>query len=114
MEDGRLSLEQIRALLEASDEVQYKARDREEMYNWVNRTLRQQEYGLIKWDDKGLVRSYLRKMTGLSRAQVTRLIHTFQAGEEVKAVVYRRHSFANRYFEADMSCWRPWTRPTKP
>jgi hypothetical protein len=31
----RLSLEQIRAFLQASDEVQFEGRHREEVYSWV-------------------------------------------------------------------------------
>jgi hypothetical protein len=33
----RMSLEQIQAFLEAGDEVDLKARNREEVYDWVNR-----------------------------------------------------------------------------
>ncbi|MFZ0590175.1 MAG: hypothetical protein WAM39_06815 [Bryobacteraceae bacterium] len=40
----RLSLEQIRAFLEATDEVQFEAANRVEVYGWVSRTLCEQEY----------------------------------------------------------------------
>ena len=39
-----LSLEEIRAFLEASDGVGSKGRDREEVYEWVNQTLRRVRY----------------------------------------------------------------------
>jgi len=64
----KLSLEQIRGLLETSGEVQFQARDRRELYEWVNQTLRQQDYGRLKRGGKGLIRRYVAKMTGLSRA----------------------------------------------
>ena len=38
----QLSLEQIRAFLEASEGVGFKGRNREEVYEWVNQTLREQ------------------------------------------------------------------------
>jgi transposase InsO family protein len=41
-------------------------------------------------------------MTGLSRAQVTRLITVFLGGEEIKAKPYRRHSFSKRYTREDV------------
>jgi hypothetical protein len=86
MEDGeKQSLEQIRALVEASEEVRFRSQDRGDLYGWVNRTLRQQDYGRLKRSGKGLVRSYICKMTGLSRAQAARLIRCYQAGGEVKA-----------------------------
>jgi len=104
MEDGeRLSLEQIRALVEASEEVRFHCQDRGELYEWVNRTLRQQDYGRLKRGGKGLVRRYIAKMTGLSRAQAARLIRCYQGGSEVKPRAYQRHRFANRYTRADIA-----------
>jgi transposase InsO family protein len=103
MEDGqRQGLEDIRAFLNASQEVSFQARDRRELYEWVNRTLRQQDYGQLKREGKGLVRRYLAKMTGLSRAQITRLIGCYQEGGEVKPRPYQRHRFRNRYTRADI------------
>ena len=70
MEAGeRLSLEQIRAFLAASDGVQFEGRNREEVYGWVAQTLRRQGYEELGRTGRGLVRRYLEKMTGLSRGQ---------------------------------------------
>ena len=103
MEDGeKLSPEQIRAFLEGSHEVRFQAQDRQELYDWVNRTLRQQDYGRLKRQAKGLVRRYVAKMTGLSRAQTARLIRTYQQGQEVKPRPYRRRRFPQRYTAADI------------
>src|SRR5579864_3039985 len=103
MEDGeRLSLERMRALVEASEEVRFHSQDRGELYEWVNRTMRQQDYGRLKRGGKGLVRRYIAKMTGLSRAQAARLIRSYQQGGEVKPRAYRRHRFAKRYTRADI------------
>jgi transposase InsO family protein len=103
MQDGKkLSLEQIQAFLEASEEVRFQAQDRGELYGWVNRILRQQDYGRLKRRGRGLVRQYLGKMTGLSRAQVARLIRSYQQGNEVKPRSYRRHRFTQRYTGADI------------
>ena len=102
MEDGeKLSLEQIRAFLEASGEVRFQAQDREELYGWVDGTLRQQDYGQLMRAAKGLVRRYVAKMTGLSRAQTTRLIHAYQQGQAVKPRTYRRRRFPQRYTAQD-------------
>jgi transposase InsO family protein len=103
MENGeKLSLEQIRAWVEASEEVRFHSQDRGELYEWVNQTLRQQDYGRLKRGGKGLVRRYIAKMTGLSRAQAARLIRSYQQGGEVKPRAYRRHRFAKRYTRADI------------
>jgi transposase InsO family protein len=100
--EGRLSLEQIRAFLEASDAVQFEGRNREEVYGWVEQTLRQQGYQELKRGGRGLVHRYLEKTTGLSRAQVTRLIQRYRAGEPVQPKRYRRRRFPTRYRRADI------------
>ena len=70
----RLSLEQIQAFLKGSGEVGFKGQNRDEVYGWVNQTLRVQRYEELKRSGRGIVRRYVEKMTGLSRAQATRLI----------------------------------------
>jgi hypothetical protein len=35
----KLSLEQIRAFLQASEEVEFEGEERQEMYGWISRTL---------------------------------------------------------------------------
>ncbi len=91
-----MSLEQIRAFLEASDEVAFEACDRGQVYAWVERTLQEQHWSELKRSSRGLVRRYLAKMTGLSRAQITRLIERYTSGEAVQPKPYRRHRFATR------------------
>jgi transposase InsO family protein len=99
----RLSLEQIQAFLEGSGEVGFKGRNREEVYGWVNQTLRQQRYEELKRSERGIVRRYVEKMTGLSRAQTTRLITMYLQGEEVKPQAYRRRRFGRRYTGEDIA-----------
>src|ERR1035438_2882353 len=97
MEDGeKLSLEQIRAFVESSSEVRFKGKDREEVYGWMTRVLRQHGYVREGREVKGLVRRYVRRMTGLSRAQVTRLVAQFVKGGEVygwMTRVLRQHGY---------------------
>src|ERR1039458_814889 len=103
MKNGeRLSLEQIRTFLAASEEFRFEANNREELYGWVTRTLVEQEYGGQKREAKGLLRRYVRKMTGLSRAQVTRLIGQYLESGVVKERNYRRNRFVKRYQAADV------------
>lgn len=99
----RLSLEQIRAFLAASDEVGFQGRNQAEVYGWINQVLCQQRYQELKRGGRGLVRRYLEKMSGLSRAQVTRLIARYLRGEEVRPRRYRRHRFPRRYTREDIA-----------
>lgn len=101
-DSGKMSLEQIRAFLAASEPVTFAGRSREEMYRWVESTLRAQDYGRLGRGEKGWVRRYVAKMTGLSRAQVTRLIGSYLDQGEVKLRCYPRRRFAARYTAADI------------
>jgi transposase InsO family protein len=96
------SLEQIRAFLAGSGEVRFAGQRREEVYGWVEKTLVRFEYVSLKRSDKGLVRLYLARMTGLSRAQATRLIAAYRSSGRVKAAAYQRTKFAPRYTAADV------------
>ncbi len=104
MDDSKwLSLDEIRAFLAGAEPVGFAAQGRAEIYGWVERTLVRHEYARQGKAAKGLLRRYVEKLTGLSRAQVTRLITTYQATGRVKATVYRRHRFAARYTQADVA-----------
>ena len=89
------SLEQIRAFLAGSGEVRFAGQRHEEVYSWVERTLVRHQYAGLDRTGKGLIRRYLARMTGLSRAQVTRLIGVYQKTGHVKAAVYQRTKFAS-------------------
>jgi transposase InsO family protein len=97
-----LSLEQIRAFLEASEEIEFEAAHRQEVYEWISRTLCEQEYSQQSRSGKGMLRCYIGKMTGLSRAQVTRLVSRYLKSGVVRERNYRRNCFASRYTAADI------------
>jgi hypothetical protein len=101
-DSGRMSLEGMRAFLAASEAVQFAGQKREEIYSWVERTLKEQDYTRLRRPEKGLVRRYVGKMTGLSRAQVSRLIRSYGDKGTVRAQPYQRHRFAARYTVADI------------
>jgi hypothetical protein len=97
------SLEQIRAFLAGSSEVRFAGERREEIYEWVEQTLVRLQYASLNKPDKGLVRRYLLRMTGLSRAQGTRLIALQRRTGRIKAAAYQRTKFAARYTAEDVT-----------
>jgi len=101
-EAEKLGLDQIEAFLNASEEIRFKGENREQIYGWVEQVLRQQHYPKQSRKARGLLRRYLEKMTGLSRAQVTRLIARYRANGELQPSHYRRHRFPQRYTRADI------------
>lgn len=98
----RLSREQIEGLLEASQEIQFKGKDRGEMYRWITLTLSQQRYREQGKPMRGLLLRYVAKLTGRSRTQVTRLVSQYMKDSEVKQAVYQRHRFASRFTRGDL------------
>ena len=97
----KLSLDKIRALMAASEELRFTGHSRKDIYAWVETTMREQGYRKQSREGKGLLRSYIAKMTGLSRAQVTRLIAKYSATGAVKPALYGRHRFTVRYTRRD-------------
>ncbi len=98
----RQSLEQIRAFLEGNEEVGFKAIRREEAYEWTQATLCALEYVGLPRRDKGLVKQYISKVTGMSRAQATRLIRQYVAGGTIQIRRGRGKRFTAYYTAADV------------
>jgi transposase InsO family protein len=61
-----------------------------------------QEYAVQGKKQRGAIRAYLSKVTGLSLPQVTRLIRQYGQRGVVQAKAYRRHRFATRYTRRDV------------
>jgi transposase len=97
-----MDLEGIRAFMAASQEIRFAGRNRKEIYEWVRQTATEQQYHVQGKAGKGLLRSYLAKTTGLSRAQVTRLIGQYLATGKVEEKGYRRRRFPSRYTRSDI------------
>ena len=98
----KLNLEGIRRFIEASEEIRFAGANRGQVYGWVERVLVRHEYAQQGKAARGLLRRYIEKMTGLSRAQVTRLIARYAASGRVQPTVYRRRRFPERFTRADI------------
>jgi hypothetical protein len=69
MENGEhLTLEQIQAFLTGSKEIEFKAPNRKELYEWTQQALCAQSYGSLHRNGKGLMKRYIGKATGKRRA----------------------------------------------
>lgn len=82
--------------------VEFRAGPRAEMYAWVEAQLVEQEYARRRKPEKGRIRQYLGKVTGLSRAQVARLIGQYRRAGRVRLRAGRRRRFPRTYTEADI------------
>ena len=98
------TMEQVAAFVEANEPVDFQPADRDGAYAFVARTLSRLGYRTLDKPSKALVKRYLAKTTGYSRAQLTRLIRQHR---ETAKVVDRRDGnqgrpFARVYTPADV------------
>jgi len=102
MTDARvMSIDELKAFLASSDVFTFKGNSREEIYAWIERTLRDYSYRSRPRLEKGLLRRYMLKMTGISNSQLTRLIAQFRRSGQVRIQPYQRHSFPTKYTRED-------------
>lgn len=102
LEAEKLSLAEIEAFLTASEGVRFQGHGRKEIYGWIQRLLIQQEYARQGRRAKGLIRAYVEKMVGLSRAQTTRLVGQYVRTGRVELAVGHRNRFGRRYTRGDI------------
>ena len=98
----KLSLVEIEAFLAVSESVRFAGCDRTEIYGWVGRLLCHHEYPLQGRRSKGLLRAYVERMTGLSRAQSTRLIGDYVRIGRIAPKPSGRPRYQRHYTLADI------------
>jgi hypothetical protein len=95
------NIDELKAFLASSDVFTFKGNSREEIYAWIERTLRSYKYCSRPRLEKGVLRQYMLKMTGISNSQLTRLIAQFRRSGHVRIKPYKRHSFPTKYTRED-------------
>jgi hypothetical protein len=98
----KLSLVEIEAFLAASESVRFVGSSRLELYKWVEQLLYEHQYRLQGRRAKGLLRAYVERMTGFSRAQSTRLIGSYLKLGRIAPKPSLRPRFQRRYTAADV------------
>jgi transposase InsO family protein len=98
-----LSRDQIQEFLRSSEPIEFTSGGSGERYLWVEQVLAGQRYRDLGKSERGLVRTYVRKMTGLSEAQTTRLIRAYLDHGFVRRQAYQRHKFEAKYTAEDIA-----------
>jgi len=103
MKDTALSsIKEVKKFLKSSSKVEFKRRKREEAYCWMEQTLEKFGYCQINKENKGIMKQYLKKVTGYSRAQITRFIAQYKETGGIKEREYKRNRFTKRYTMEDI------------
>lgn len=98
-----LNSEQISEFLKGSYGIEFTGQSRGERYAWTQRVLTAQEYASQGKKQRGEVRAYIAKMTGMSLPQVARLIRMYRATGRVETKVYQRRQFSRKYTAQDVT-----------
>jgi hypothetical protein len=92
MDDSNIaSIGQIERLLSAWRGLRLKSASRTEKHNWLDSVLRRFKFHGLGRKQKGLLRRYMQQITGVSAAQLTRLIkqHLLTGNLAPAAAVFR-------------------------
>lgn len=99
------TLEQVRQVVAGTQALEFRReQDDQARYEWIAQVLMRFAYRQLHRNDKGAVLAYLQRLSGYSRAQVTRLVGDWVQGKPLKKK-YRPppHAFARRYTPADVA-----------
>ncbi len=109
-----MTLDQMKALVESSRTVRFSIEGREALYSLLVRVLRKQRYSKLSREQRGIVRGFLAKVTGRSRAQITRLIGQWMEVRTIQAKPPVRRASSPPGTRPKMRrCWRGWMPPTR-
>lgn len=99
------TLEQVSEVLEGTQSLEFRrAQDDEGRYAWIESVLRRFDYRQLPRAHRGPVLAYLQRLSGYSRAQITRLVSRWDGGKRlVKDYRAPKHAFARRYTSADVA-----------
>ena len=104
MNDDRLdTIEQVTQFLEGSHALEFGGVSGEERYQWIEAVLVRFTYCRLKRTEKGMIRQYIEKVSGYSRAQVSRLIREYSLRGRLRKAQCKRHQFSRRYMPKDIA-----------
>lgn len=98
-----LSAHQMGEFLRATEAVAFAGQSRAEVYTWVEQMLLCQEYFRQGKKQRGLIRTYLSKVSGRSLPQLTRLIRQYRQHGHIRVQACRRHRFPRQYTDQDVA-----------
>jgi len=101
-DSGITTVSQIKKLLAASEGLKLKSASRDEKYSWLETVLKRFMFFDLKRGEKGLLREYMKQMTGISESQLTRLINKQLISGRIKAAWGLRNSFPVIYTKGDI------------
>jgi transposase InsO family protein len=97
------TIKQVKQFLTGSESLEFRGASIEERYRWLETVLVRFTYSRLNRAEKGVIRRYLEKVSGYSRAQVCRLIRRYNQQGRLRKALYERHRFPGKYTLADIA-----------
>jgi hypothetical protein len=97
-----LTGQQIAEFLKGSEGIEFAGANRAAIYGWTEGLLVAQEYAGRGKKERGAIRRYASKVTGLSLPQIARLIRSYRATGTVAVRPSRRRRFPGKYTDGDV------------
>ena len=96
------TLEQVRQFLGGTMAVEFAIESKEERYRWIQKTLVQFRYRHLNKADKGVLLSFLAKVSGYSRIQSKRLVKQYLKTGRLQRRQCTAKGFAVKYTGEDI------------
>lgn len=102
------TLELVRRVVEGPEALEFRrCEDDQGRYTWIELVPRRFDYRQLSRQDRRLVLAYMQRLSGYSRAQLTRLVSRWMTGKRLlKAYNAPEHAFARRYTTLDVAFFR--------
>ena len=98
----RLSLAEMEEFVHGSRKLSLSVEGQQAIYAFVEVLLKAQQFRKLNKGQRGIIRRFLAKVTGMSRAQVTRLIAGWMRTRSVQRRPAQPTDFPRRYTAADV------------
>lgn len=104
MNDSHIvSISQVKEFLKLNNAIEFQATSRKEKYQWIETALIKFRYFKLRKKEKHIVKNYILKITGISDAQLTRLIAKKKKVGKIIISSINRHKFEKIYKPEDIA-----------
>ena len=98
----RVTLAEMAEFVASNQGVDWQAIEQQAVCGLFERVLKNQRYSRLRKSQRGVVQAFLLRVTGLRRAQPTRLIQRWMQERSIRCKPARQPSFKRRYNGADV------------
>jgi len=103
MNDNEIKkIEEVRRFLDGTSDMEFSIETKAERYDWIEKSFSRFRYLKRSKGDKGLILSYLKKVSGYSRIQIKRLARQYFETGRVRRRAPKKRGFPRKYTDTDI------------